>query len=118
MATAHKATLPSSWLTHAPAMRHYQGLVWYQRRFDAAPQPGMRYFVRFGAANTVAEAWLNGHCLGRHEGGFTPFAFEVTGQLRASGNRLVVGVDSAQNDLTVHPAVTDWEAPGGVHRHV
>jgi beta-glucuronidase len=73
------ATLPASWLTHAPEMRHYQGLVWYQRRFDAAPQPGMRYFVRFGAANYVAEAWLNGPALGRHEGGFTPFAFEVTG---------------------------------------
>jgi beta-glucuronidase len=24
------AMLPSSWLTHSPEMRHYQGLVWYQ----------------------------------------------------------------------------------------
>ena len=28
MDTAPEATLPSSWLTHAPEMRHYQGLVW------------------------------------------------------------------------------------------
>lgn len=118
MDTAPRAALPSSWLTHAPAMRHYQGLVWYQRRFNAAPQPGMRYFVRFGAANYVAEAWLNGQYLGRHEGGFTPFAFEVTEQLRASGNRLSVGVDSAHNDLTVPPSVTDWETYGGITRSV
>jgi beta-glucuronidase len=118
MDTAPRAELPASWLTHAPEMRHYQGLVWYQRRFDAAPQPGMRYFVRFGAANYVAEAWLNGQPLGRHEGGFTPFAFEVTELLRASGNRLVVGVDSAHNDLSVPPSVTDWETYGGITRSV
>ena len=42
MDTASRAMLPASWLTHAPEMRHYQGLVWYQRRFDAVPQAGMR----------------------------------------------------------------------------
>jgi beta-glucuronidase len=118
MDRAPRAELPSSWLTHAPEMRHYQGLVWYQRRFDAAPQPGMRYFVRFGAANYAAEAWLNGKHLGRHEGGFTPFAFEVTGLLRASGNRLTVGVDSTHTERTVPPPVTDWETYGGITRSV
>src|SRR5688572_20570937 len=118
MDTAPRAKLPASWLTHAPEMRHYQGLVWYQHRFDAAPQPGMRYFVRFGAANYAAEAWLNGQRLGRHEGGFTPFAFEVTGLLRESGNRLVVGVDSAHTERTVPPPVTDWETYGGITRSV
>jgi beta-glucuronidase len=118
MDTAPRAELPASWLTHAPEMRHYQGLVWYQRRFDAEPQPGMRYFVRFGAANYSAEAWLNGKRLGRHEGGFTPFAFEVTGLLRASGNRLVLGVDSTHTDRTVPPPVTDWETYGGITRSV
>jgi beta-glucuronidase len=118
MDTAPEATLPASWLTHAPEMRHYQGLVWYQKRFDAAPEPGKRYFVRFGAANYAAEAWLNGKRLGRHEGGFTPFAFEVTGLLRQSGNRLVVGVDSAHTERTVPPPVTDWETYGGITRSV
>jgi beta-glucuronidase len=118
MDTAPQAELPASWLTHAPEMRHYQGLVWYQRRFDAAPRPGVRYFMRFGAANYAAEAWLNGQRLGRHEGGFTPFAFEVTGLLRASGNRLVVGVDSTHTERTVPPPVTDWETYGGLTRSV
>src|SRR5690606_25256516 len=118
MDTAPRAELPASWLTHAPEMRHYQGLVWYQRRFDAAPQSGMRYFVRFGAANYAAEAWLNGERIGRHEGGFTPFAFEITGLLRENGNRLVVGVDSTHTERTVPPPVTDWENYGGLTRSV
>jgi len=118
MDTAPRAELPASWLTHAAEMRHYQGLVWYQRRFDAAPQPGMRYFLRFGAANYSAEAWLNGKRIGRHEGGFTPFSFEVTGLLRESGNRLTLGVDSTHTERTVPPPVTDWETYGGITRPV
>ena len=118
MDASPKAVLPSSWLTHSPQMRHYQGLVWYQKRFDAAPKPGERQFIRFGAANYAAEAWLNGKRLGRHEGGFTPFAFEVTGLLRAKGNRLVVGVDSEPTAKSVPPPVTDWENYGGITRPV
>jgi beta-glucuronidase len=110
--------LPAAWLTHTAEMRHYQGLVWYQKRFDAAPRPGERQFVRFGAANYAADVWLNGTRLGRHEGGFTPFAFEVTGLLREQGNRLVVGVDSQHDALSIPPVVTDWENYGGITRPV
>lgn len=112
------ATLPSSWLTHAPEMRHYQGLVWYQRKFAADPKPGTRSFVRFGAVNYKATVWLNGKKLGTHEGGFTPFAFEVSGLLRAGENRLTVGADSQATALTVPPPVTDWENYGGITRAV
>ena len=110
--------LPSAWLAHAPEMRYYQGLVWYQKRFDAAPKTGERQFLRFGAANYTADVWLNGTKLGRHEGGFTPFAFEVTGLLRAEGNRLVVGVDSQHDAQSIPPVVTDWENYGGITRPV
>src|SRR5690606_26728752 len=68
--------------------------------------------------NYAAEAWLNGEPIGRHEGGFTPFAFEVTDLLRSAGNRLVVGVDSTHTDRTVPPPVTDWETYGGITRSV
>jgi beta-glucuronidase len=112
------ATLPASWLTHTPELRHYQGLVWYQRKFDAAPKPATRRFLRFGAVNYRATIWLNGTRLGSHEGGFTPFAFEVTGLLRAAGNRLTVAADSQPSDATVPPPVTDWENYGGITRAV
>jgi hypothetical protein len=34
---AHSLTtaLPGSWLAASPELRHYQGVVWYQRHFDA-----------------------------------------------------------------------------------
>jgi beta-glucuronidase len=112
------ATLPSSWLTHAPEMRYYQGLVWYERKFDAQPKPGMRQFLRFGAVNYRATVWLNGKKVGAHEGGFTPFAIEVTGVVRPGENRIVVAADSQSSATTVPPSVTDWENYGGITRSV
>jgi len=47
------------------------------------------------AVNYVGDVWLNGTYLGWHEGGYTPFAFEVTSALRFdSVNVLAVRVDN------------------------
>jgi beta-glucuronidase len=118
MARAPLATLPSAWITHDPTMRHYDGLVWYQRSFEAQPRPGRRYFLRFGAADYRADVFVNGKRVGGHEGGFTPFALEVTGLLRPGANQVTVGVDSQRSEATVPPTVTDWETYGGLTRPV
>ena len=118
MGRAPTATLPGSWLIHAAEMRHYQGLVWYQRHFTARKMPGRRVFLRFGGANYSARVYLNGQSIGQHEGGFTPFAFEVTQALRNGDNQITVGVDSTLTKATVPPPVTDWENYGGITRDV
>jgi beta-glucuronidase len=118
MARAPTATLPSSWLTHSPEMRYYRGLVWYQRTFSADPKSGERQFLRFGAANYRAHVYLNGKHVGDHEGGFTTFAFEVTGLLRKGENQITVGVDDERTAQDLPPPVTDWETYGGLTRAV
>lgn len=111
-------TLPSSWISHDQSMRYYNGLVWYQRRFDARAQAGKRYFLRFGAVDYRAQVWLNGKKAGEHEGGFTPFALEVTDLLRAGENQVTVAVDSERSWDSVPPTVTDWETYGGIIRPI
>ncbi|NTX60796.1 beta-glucuronidase [Myxococcus sp. CA051A] len=110
--------LPASWISHDETMRYYDGLVWYQRTFTATKTPGQRAFLRFGAADYVARVYLNGKPVGIHEGGFTPFAFEVTSLLRTGENQVTVGVDSVRSADTVPPTVTDWETYGGLTRPV
>ena len=111
------AVLPQGWIGHDPSLRYYQGLMWYTRRFDAAPlKPGQRAFLRFEAVNYTAQVFLNGKAVGEHEGGFTPFSLEVTDALRASNNQLTVGVDSTPRADGVPPPVTDWETYGGITR--
>jgi beta-glucuronidase len=112
------ARLPQSFVTLSPEMRHYSGLVWFQRRFTAHPQPGKRAFLRFGAVDYRAKVWLNGKFLGEHEGGFTPLAFEVTSLIRDGDNRLTVGADSERTAGDVPPPTTDWENYGGITRPV
>lgn len=110
--------LPSSWLTAAPELRHYQGAMWYQRSVPVQRGTGKRYFLRFGAANYITRVYLNGKPVGRHEGGFTPFAFDVTKFLRDGDNNLVIAVDAQATDSSVPPPVTDWENYGGVTRSI
>jgi len=118
MAHSPEATLPGAWLASAPEMRHYQGLVWYQRGFTVPTARKGRYFLRFGAANYATFVYLNGKPVGRHEGGFTPFAFDVTSLLRDGQNQVTIGVDSTATPATVPPPVTDWENYGGVTRAI
>lgn len=118
MAHSAVATLPGSWLAATPELRHYQGLVWYQRSFTVPAGRTGRTFLRFGAANYSTVVYVNGQPLGRHEGGFTPFAFEATKALRDGENQITIGVDSAATPTTVPPPVTDWENYGGVTREV
>ncbi len=114
--------VPSAWIAYDPTLRYYNGLMWYQKSFDATPNMladgGKRVFLHFDAADYHTMVYLNGHRLGEHDGGFTPFAFEVTGLLRASGNNLVVAVDSTRTPDTIPPTVTDWETYGGITRDV
>lgn len=118
MAHSPTAALPGSWLAQTPEMRHYQGLVWYQRAFDVPAQRKGRTFLRFGAANYTTTVYVNGQPVGRHEGGFTPFAFDVTKLLRDGANQVTIGVDSQATAATVPPPVTDWENYGGVTRPI
>jgi beta-glucuronidase len=57
--------------------------MWYRLHFTV-PGAMSRQLVtlKFGAVNYLADVWLNGHWLGYHEGGSTPFAFDVSGILR------------------------------------
>src|SRR3546814_6851574 len=118
MTRSPTSTLPASWMTHDATMRHYRGLVWYQRDFTADPKPGERQFLRFGAVNYRARIYLNGKSVGAHEGGFTTFAFEVTGLLKPGANQITIGVDSERSDTDLPPPVTDWETYGGITRAV
>ena len=110
--------VPGDWNTQRAELLYYEGTIWYERRFDAALHPGNRAFVQFGAAAQRATVWLNGKRLGEHEGGFTPFAFEVTGVVRPRDNSIVVKVDNTRRADALPALNTDWWNYGGLTRGV
>ena len=80
---------------HNPA---YRGIAWYRRPFDV-PQAwsDQRVFLVFGAVDYWASVWVNGRQVGQHEGGYTPFAFDITDILNPNGNIVVVRVADPAN---------------------
>ncbi|MGA2185951.1 MAG: glycoside hydrolase family 2 TIM barrel-domain containing protein [Bryobacteraceae bacterium] len=116
--TSPQLDVPGDWNTQRNDLFFYEGTVWYKRSFDYQKKDNTRVFLYFGAANYEAMAALNGEPLGAHTGGFTPFAFEVTGKLRDKDNFVVVKVDNKRLREGVPQVNTDWWNYGGLTRSV
>jgi beta-glucuronidase len=111
--------VPSSFGEEIPEFRHYEGWVWFAKTFDQ-PLDGddERAFLRFGAVNYKATVWLNGTELGSHEGGYTPFSFEITDELQDGENTVVVRMDNERYEDGIPNEATDWYNFGGINRSV
>ncbi len=92
-----RMTVPCRWAEGG--LGPFMGQVRYRRKFH---WPGrLDYYERlwlvFCGADYFARVWLNGEELGRHEGAFDPFEFEVT-RLVHPRNELLVEVSSLSGD--------------------
>ena len=112
--------VPGDWNSQDPKFLYYEGIVWYKKSFDAELQrPNEKRFLYFGAVNYQADVYLNGHKLGVHKGGFTPFNFEIPeGLLKTKNNFLVVRVDNKRYKDEIPTVNTDWWNYGGITRDV
>ncbi|QDH71245.1 glycoside hydrolase family 2 TIM barrel-domain containing protein [Marilutibacter alkalisoli] len=114
--------VPGDFNTQHPELHWLEGSVWYRRPFDVdierLRRQGRRLFVHFGAANYRADVFLNGEPVGSHEGGFTPFHFELTDKLVQGENRLLVHVDNRRRRDAVPSPGVDWFNYGGLTRSV
>ena len=68
--------------------------LWYKRTFTVpAAWKGKNVLLHFGAVDWRAEVFVNDILIGSHQGGFAPFAFDITPFLTSSGaQKLVVRV--------------------------
>jgi beta-glucuronidase len=100
---------------------YYQDGVWYRKSFNVdAADSGKFVKLMFYAVNYVADVWLNDVYLGYHEGGYTPFAFDVSSALNYGGNNvLVVRVDNpmwnSRNDIVPYTACDWFNYTGIIH---
>jgi beta-galactosidase len=115
-------TLPHSW-NDADAWDDepgYQRAVgWYRKRI-ALPDElrGRMAVLRIGAANQVAEVFVDGEPVTRHVGGYSAFTVDLTTPLAVEGEALVaIRVDNRWN-ADVPPLDADFTFYGGIYRHV
>jgi beta-galactosidase len=88
------------------------GVGWYRRQFTLAELPDDACVaVRFDGVLGECTVWLNGHELGRHVYGYTPFGFELTPWLDRDGtNLLTVRVRNLGDN-------SRWYTGSGIYRH-
>jgi beta-glucuronidase len=111
--------VPGGWNAQKPELTYYEGTIWYRRTFDKEDvSKNKRYFVHVGAANYMSTVTFNGEILGKHEGGFTPFSFEVTALIKEKDNYLIIGVNNSRSADQIPAKVTDWFNHGGIIRDV
>ena len=117
--------IPGDWNTQDPQLFFYEGTVWFYKQFELdkgqmskAKAQNKRFLLYFGAVNYEAIVYVNGRLAGRHEGGFTPFNFDVTDLLQAGDNFVIVKVDNKRQAENVPTLIFDWWNYGGITRDV
>ena len=76
--------------------------LWYRRSIPA-PTSGMRSILTFEAVDYESNIWVNGKHVGSHQGGHTPFSFDITDSLKSEGeSELVVRADDATEGYQLH----------------
>ena len=113
-------TLPHTWngVDGEAGGDYYRGPGWYRRELLLPPAPATsQRFLQFDGAALVTDVWVNGHPVGRHEGGYAAFRFDVGAWLHAGRNVIAVRVDNAPS-RRVAPLGGDFTVFGGLYRTV
>ncbi|TYK66873.1 glycoside hydrolase family 2 protein [Colwellia echini] len=116
--TAETLQVPGDWNTQAKELLFYEGTIWYHRNFQLNKQLNKRYVINFGAVNYAAIVYVNGKKVGRHEGGFTGFQFDISDYTNNGDNFITVKVDNRRERDQVPTVNTDWWNYGGITREV
>lgn len=93
-------TVPFPWGSRLSGVADEAHVGWYRRSIQV---PGtwsdQRVFLVIGASDWHTTVWLDGQVVGRHQGGYTPFALDLTPYVQfGQDQRLVIRVDD-----TPHP---------------
>ncbi len=113
--------VPGDWNTQDSQLFFYEGTVWFYKQFRLERKEqrgGKRTLLYFGAVNYEAYVYVNGQLAGHHEGGFTPFNFDVTDLLQDGDNVVIVKVDNKRRAAHVPTLIFDWWNYGGITRDV
>lgn len=90
------------------------GTGWYRKTFKTGfSEKGKNISIHFDGVYMESDVWLNGHHLGFHPNGYTPFNYDLTRYLRPSGqdNTIAVRVKNIGRN-------SRWYTGSGIYRHV
>ena len=117
--TAEAVNLPHTWNAQDGqdgGDDYFRGVCVYEKKLSYVPAHGNRLFLQFNGAASEAEVTVNGCFLGRHEGGYSTFRFDVTDVWKPD-SVITVAVSNVPNE-SVYPQKADFTFYGGIYRDV
>ncbi len=91
-----------------------ENVVWYNRTFEVpSAWKDKNILLHFGAVDWRAEVFVNDIKIGMHEGGYTPFSFDITPYLKDGVQKLTVKVWDPTDDGP-QPRGKQVNKPGGI----
>ena len=100
---SEKINVPSGWEEYK---KDYEGVAYYKKTFKVSNDlKNSIIFLNFDAVNYLSEVYLNDNALGYHEGGFSPFKFNIEHVLNYDSlNTLIIRV---VGPITIQDKVID-----------
>lgn len=93
-------TVPSQWVMGG--FESTNGIGGYRTKFEVPPGfRGRRIKLLFEGVYSGAEVFVNGKCIGSHEGGFAPFELDITDAVHIGADNLLA-VRVRENTLSSH----------------
>lgn len=99
-----KINVPFPWGSNLSGVKDEADIAWYTRTIQVPDSwNGKRIFLVIGACDWHTQAWLDGNDLGSHQGGYTPFEFELTPHVKpGSLHQLVLRVDDTEHKFKLY----------------
>ncbi len=108
-----KVTVPHCFSVD-PRFQFYTGTAWYRRTFPFQATAGKRVILHVDAAYYATTVWINNQKVGTHEGGYTPFWFDITDYLKKDKdvpNTIAISVNNNTWKTTTIPGAKDNNLP-------
>ncbi len=84
--------------------------AWYRRSFTVpAEWKGQRVLLNFGAVDYRTIVWVSEQMVGSHEGGETPFRFDITPYIKPGANTITVRIEDMPTDRSIPRGKQYWE---------
>ncbi|MGN6800700.1 MAG: glycoside hydrolase family 2 TIM barrel-domain containing protein [Ginsengibacter sp.] len=87
------------------------GIGWYRKHFSFENKAGKNVTIYFDGVYMNSDVYINGHLLGNHPYGYTPFSYDVTPYLKNGENVIAVRVSNEGKN-------SRWYSGSGIYRHV
>ncbi|WP_164905427.1 glycoside hydrolase family 2 TIM barrel-domain containing protein [Flavobacterium sufflavum] len=115
-----RINLPHTWNSNdnsKDGKEYYRGVAKYKKDIELNQDQlnNKKIFLYFEGVNQVATLFVNGNSIGKHIGGYSTFAFDISKSVKAGANTIDLEVTNESDD-NIAPLSMDFTFYGGIYR--